>query len=294
MKVNRIALAGAAAALLVSGCKSDPGPFLAVHGPLAFVRYIAAVPDTFATDWRPIDGVENSPPAIGLVFRGTTPYQAMTPGARHIRLFPAPTGVSRPAGVVSQIIVDTTINFTANTYYTVIHLGFSRTGSTPADRLVVLEDVAPPSLAGKVAVRVVHAGTGIGAVDVFATTTSTATVAGSPSFSNVQYGNQSAYVLMDPGTPCVLGSTCTSTLWLRVAATGTVTPEIIAGTSRQAPPGAAGDPVALLTPIGGASMAGSAMTAFILPASVTGSLAPQTAAFQTPVLLYLIDKHPTP
>src|SRR5688572_4231544 len=185
MKANRIALAGVAAVLLGAGCKGDPGPFLAVHGPLAYVRYVAAVPDTFATDWRPIDGIENSPPAIGLVFRSTTPYQAMTPGARHIRLFPAPTGTARPANVVSQIIVDTTINFTASTYYTVVHLGFSRTGSTPADRLVVLEDVAPANLTGKVAVRVVHAGTGIGAVDVFATTTSTAAVAGPAMFTNV-------------------------------------------------------------------------------------------------------------
>jgi hypothetical protein len=64
------------------------------------------------------------------------------------------------------------------------------------------------------------------------------------------------------------------------------------GTSRQAPPGQAGNPTALLTPIGGAKMAGSAMTAFILPASVPQTLAPQTTAFQSPVLLYLIDKHP--
>jgi len=231
-------------------------------------------------DWRPIDGIENSPPAIGLVFRSTTPYQAMTPGPRHIRLFPAPTGTARPANVVSQIVVDTTINFTAATYYTVVHLGFSRNGSTPQDKLVVLEDVAPANLTGKVAVRVVHAGTGIGAVDVFATTTSTDPVAGPAKFSNVQYGSKSDYTLVDPGT-----------LWLRVAATGSTT-EIITGTSRQAPPGAAGDPTALLTPIGGAAMPGSAMTAFILPRSVAGSLAPQTTAFQTPVLLYLIDKHP--
>ena len=280
MKANRIALAGVAAVLLAAGCKGDPGPFLAVHGPLAYVRYVAAVPDTFAMDWRPIDGIENSPPAIGLVFRGTTPYQAMTPGPRHIRLFPAPTGDARPANVVSQIVVDTTINFTASTYYTVVHLGFSRTGATPADRLVVLEDVAPANLTGKVAVRVVHAGTGIGVVDVFATTTSTATVAGPAMFSNVQYGTKTDYSLVDPGT-----------LWLRVATAGTTT-EIITGTSRQAPPGQAGNPTALLTPIGGAAMPGSAMTAFILPRSVLGSLAPQTTAFQTPVLLYLIDKHP--
>ena len=278
MKLNRIVLAGAA--LLLTGCKGDPGPFLATHGPLAYVRYVAAVPDTFATDWRPIDAVENSPPAIGLVFRGTTPYQAMTPGARHIRLFPAPTGVARPADVVSQVIVDTTINFTANTYYTVIHLGFSRTGSTPSDRLLVLEDVAPASIGQKVAVRVVHAGTGIGPVDVFATTTSTAAIAGTPSFANIQYGAQSPYVLFDPGT-----------LWLRVAGTGTTT-ELITGASRQAPAGEPGNPNALLTPIGGAAMAGSAITAFILPRSVAGSQAPQTTAFQAPALVYLIDKHP--
>lgn len=290
MKANRIALAGVAAVLLAAGCKGDPGPFLAVHGPLAYVRYVAAVPDTFATDWRPIDGIENSPPAIGLVFRGTTPYQAMTPGPRHIRLFPAPTGVARPANVVSQIIVDTTINFTASTYYTVVHLGFSRTGSTPEDRLVVLEDVAPANLTGKVAVRVVHAGTGIGAVDVFATTTSTATVGGTPIFSNVQYGTKTDYALLDPATLTTTNPP-TANFWLRVAGTGTTT-EIITGSSRQAPPGQVGDPTALLTPIGGAAMAGSAMTAFILPRSVAGSAAPQTTAFQAPVLLYLIDKHP--
>jgi hypothetical protein len=279
MKVNRIVLAGAAA-LVAVGCKDDPGPFLASHGPLAYVRYVAAVPDTFATDWRPIDGVENSPPAIGLAFRGTTPYQAMTPGARHIRLFPAPTAVSRPTDVVSQIIVDTTITFAANTYYTVIHLGLSRTGGTPADRLVVLEDVAPATIGTQVAVRVVHAGTGIGPVDVFATSASADPITGAPLFPNVQYGSQSAYVLRAPGT-----------LWLRVASTGTTT-ELITGTSRQAPAGQAGNPTALLTPIGGAAMAGSAITAFILPRSVAGSLAPQTTAFQAPVLLYLVDKHP--
>ena len=290
MKANRIALAGVAAVLLAAGCKGDPGPFLAVHGPLAYVRYVAAVPDTFATDWRPIDGVENSPPAIGLAFRGTTPYQAMTPGPRHIRLFPAPTGVARPANVVSQIIVDTTINFTASTYYTVVHLGFSRSGSTPQDRLVVLEDVAPANLTGKVALRVVHAGTGIGAVDVFATTTSTAAVGGTPIFTNVQYGTKTDYSLVDPAT-LTATTPPTANFWLRVATAGSTT-EIITGTSRQAPPGEAGNPTALLTPIGGAAMAGSALTAFILPRSVAGSAAPQSAAFQAPVILYLIDKHP--
>jgi hypothetical protein len=292
MKAMRIALS-LAAVLVAGGCKKDAGPFLNPTVPLAYVRYIAAVPDTFGMDWRPIDAVENSPPAVGLQFRSTTPYQAMAPGARRLRIFPAPVGDVRDPSVVSQIVIDETINFTANTYYTVIHLGFSRTGQTPEDRLVVLEDAVPASIPdGQFALRVVHVGTGLNPVDAYVTATSSAAIAGSPAFSNVAYGDDSPYVLMPTGT-----------VWLRVTDAGSTT-ELVSNNSRQAPPGAAGDPVALLTPIGGASMAKSALTAFVFPRTVAGSTAPQATnpgalpplpagiSFQAPSVVYLVDKHP--
>lgn len=284
MKAQRIALA-LAAALVAAGCTKDPGPFLAVHGPLAYVRYIAAVPDTFAMDWRPIDAVENSPPAVGLVFRSFTPYQAMGTGPRHLRLFPAPVADARDPAVVSQIVIDTTITFDANKYYTVIHIGFSRTGSTPADRLMVMEDQVPTTIGTQVAVRVVNLATGVGAVDVFAQTDSTSALSGAPAFANVAYGAASAYVLFAPGER-----------WFRTTAPGTTTPELARAGGMRAPPGAAGSPNDLLTPVGGSTMAGSAFTAYVFPRSVSGSTAPQTTGatnnFSTPWVIYIVDKHP--
>jgi hypothetical protein len=280
MKAQRIALA-LAAGLALAGCKKDAGPFLASHGPLAYVRYISAVPDTFAMDWRPIDAVENSPPAIGLAFRSHTPYQAMTPGARHIRVFPAPVGDARDPAVVSQIVIDETLTFTANTYYTVVHLGFSRTGQTPEDRLVVIEDNVPASIPdGQVALRVVNVGTGLGAIDAWATTDTTSAISGAPTFANVAYGAASAYVNVPTGA-----------IFLRTTGAGSTT-EIVRGATRRAPNGSPGNPTALLTPIGGADMAKSALTAFVFPRSVASTTAPQTAVFQAPAVVYLVDKHP--
>jgi hypothetical protein len=59
-----------------------------------------------------------------------------------------------------------------------------------------------------------------------------------------------------------------------------------------APPGEAAVPVDNLTAIGGSNMGGSAITAFAFPKSVAGSKAPQTAAFNSPAIVYPIDRHP--
>jgi hypothetical protein len=255
-------------------CEKDEGPFLAPEESIAYVRYVHAVPDTGQTDWRPIDALINSPPAFGLTFRGFTPYQAMGSGARHIRIFPTSTDIN----VTSVPIIDTTLTFNANTYYTLIWTGFARSGQTPADRLVLIEDQIPDVPAGQVSLRVVNLGLDLASVDVFATPAATTPLPASPLVTGIAAGSVSPYQTQTPGP-----------LALQVTASGTRSP-ILAQVL--APPGQAADPTLNLTAVGGSTMGGSAITAFVFRASVTGSKAPQTTAFRNPGIVYLVDRHP--
>ncbi len=259
---------------LLAGCGKEEGPFLAPKQSIAYVRYVHAVPDTGATDWRPIDALDNSPPAFGLAFRGFTPYQAMGSGARKIRVFTTSTDIN----VTSVPIVDTTITFSENTYYTLLWTGFSRSGQAPADRLVLIEDKIPDVPSGQVAVRVVNTGVDLGSVDVFASPDTTSALPAAPLLSAVAADAVSAYQAQTPGP-----------LWLRLTAAGTRSPIL---TQVVAPPGQAGDASQNLTPVGGSTMGGSAFTAFVFRRSVPGSAAPQTGAFTRPGIVYVIDKHP--
>ena len=267
-----------AVALGTAACTKDGGPFLAPVLPLAYTRFVSAVPDTFATDWRFIDAIANSPTAILQPFRGFTPYQATTPGQRRLRIFPNPGGTYVPIGVVTQVMIDTVLTFEENKHYTIIHVGLARTNGTPADRVIVLEDAIPENIGTQIAVRAVNLGVGLGSLDVYATASTTAPLPSSAAFANLAYGAQSAYTMMAPGT-----------LALRVTAAGTNTPVLA---NFAAPAGAVADPANLLTTIGGAAQPGSAFTAFIFPRSVTGTTAPQTTAFQSSAIIYLIDRNP--
>ncbi|MGH7714055.1 MAG: DUF4397 domain-containing protein [Gemmatimonadaceae bacterium] len=263
LALGLIAFAGA--------CEKDEGPFLAPEESIAYVRYVHAVPDTGRTDWRPIDAVVNSPPAFGLDYRGFTPYQAMGSGARQIRIFPTSTNIN----ITSVALIDTTITFNADTYYTLVWTGFARAGQTPADRLVLIQDNIPDVPAGQVSVRVVNLGLDLASVDVFATASATAALPTSPLLSGVAAGAASAYQTQTPGP-----------LALQVTATGTRSP-ILAQVL--APPGRAADATLNLTAVGGSTMGGSALTAFVFRRSVAGSTA---ANFTTPGIVYIVDKDP--
>lgn len=259
----------AAALLGVVACgEDDAGPILAPTPPIAFVRYVHVVPDTSRMDWRPIDAVDNSPFALGLQFRANTPYQAMGAGARRLRVFPTSENIN----ITSQIVVDTTITFTPNTYYTLIHIGLARAGQAPADRIWVIEDPIPATIAAsQVAVRVIHAGVGLGAVDVERSTSASGTFTSVG--TNVQYGTAGAYQLVPTGA-----------LVMRANNAGTTTALAAAST---APAGiAAGGG---LSAAGGSTIGGSALTAIVVPRSVSGSAA---ASFTTPGIIYLVDKAP--
>lgn len=272
MKLITRVLLACSTALLATGCKEDSGPILAPEVPLAFTRFVNAVPDTGAMDYRFVDQVEFSPVTLGLAFRGFSPYQGAAAGPRHIRVFPTSTDF----GTTTSILLDTTITLEPNTYYTIVHVGYARTGQAPGDKFVVLVD-ARPDPAGNVAVRAMNLGTGLGAVDFFAAPPGDP-LPGTPMFANVAEGAVTNYATRAPGAFAVTATPTAST-----TALATVT----------APAGLPADPGSNLTAVGGSGQAGSALLAILMPRSVAGSAAPQSAAFTTPTVVYVVDKHPS-
>lgn len=270
MRPIATAVATAILAAAITACgEDDTGPILAPTPPIAFVRYVHVVPDTSNMDWRPIDAVVNSPEALNMQFRANTPYRAMGAGARRLRIFPT----SEVASITSQVVIDTAITFTANAYYTLIHVGLARPGQAPADRIWVLEDPIPATISGsQIALRVVNAGVGLGAVDV---ESAAATAGPFSSFAaNVAYGAATPYQLVATGARA-----------LRANASGSTT-ALAAPVALPAGTAAGGG----LSAAGGSTIGGSAVTAIVVPRSVAGSLAP--SAFNTPGIIYLVDRAP--
>jgi hypothetical protein len=277
MRVSRIGLA-LVGALLAVGCSGDDGPFFAPQVPLAHTRFINAIPDTGAVDFRFVDLVEYSPFAVQLAYRGFTPYQGTATGARHLKVFTNPGGSNSQIPHVTGVLLDESPSFEAGKYYTIVAVGYARTTGTPRVKLQVYEDPIPDP-GSNVAFRVVNLATGLSSINVGVTAASTDPIP-TATFSNVAYLAASAYLTRAPGNA-----------WFRVQETSSAT-EIVSGNGRQAPVGAAGDPLNNLTTIGGSGQAGSAVTAYVFPRSVAGSTAPQGAAFTTPAIVFIVDKHP--
>jgi len=275
MRVSRIGLA-LVGALLAVGCNKDDGPFFAPQVPLAYTRFINAIPDTGAVDFRFVDLVEYSPFAVQLAYRGFTPYQGAAPGARHLKVFTNPGGSSTQIPFVTGVVLDETPTFEAGKYYTIVAVGYARTEGTPRVKLQVYED-AIPDAGSQVGFRVVHLATGLGALNVSVTSNSTDAIPATPAVSNLAYLGASTYQVRATGNA-----------WFRVQETSSAT-EIVSGNGRQAPPGAAGDPLNNLTTIGGSGQAGSVVSAFVFPRSVAGSTAPSVTA---PSIIFIVDKHP--
>ncbi|MGV3709609.1 MAG: DUF4397 domain-containing protein [Gemmatimonas sp.] len=285
MRLSRIALLGTALAAL-AGCREDAtDPTLAVIPDLAYIRYINAVPDTLNTTLRFIDHVQFVPQTFANVaFRGlgNGGYQGVRLDAHKIRIFTADASDWSVAGNTA-VLVDTTLNFEKGKYYTLLHAGYARQGSTPKQRLVVIEDVHPTPGAN-LAVRFINTGVGLGAMDFYALATNTTPVAGAPAVANLAAGGVSAYITRTPAQ------------FSGVATAPGATTAIAAGA---APAGIAGNPfvpaangvpaVQPIDPVSGATVAGSVLTGFAFPASVTGSRAAASAA---PTVVFYADKQP--
>jgi hypothetical protein len=276
MRVPRIGLA-LLGALLAVGCDNDDGPFLAPEVPLAYTRFINAIPDTGSVDFRFVDVLEYSPFAVQAAYRSFTPYQGTAPGARHLKVFTNPGGSNTQIPHVTGVLVDETPTFEAGKYYTLVAVGYARTTGTPRVKLQVYEDPIPDP-GSQVAFRVVNLATGLSSLDVSVTSASTEAIPATPNVAdNLAYLASSAYL-----------TRATGNAWFRVQES-TAAAEIVTGNGRQAPPGAAGDPLNNLTTIGGSGQAGSAVTAWIFPRTVAGSTAPNVT---TPSIIFTVDKHP--
>jgi len=273
MRLSRFVLLGAAVSAMVGCSEPSDAPTTPNIPPLAFVRYINAVPDTLNTTVRFTDQVEYSPISWANVpFRGLGQgnYQPTAAGARKFRVFTADVVNFSVAGN-TVVLVDTTITFEAGKYYTLLHLGYARAGSAPKQRIINITDALPATPAG-IAFRAIHAGLDVGNVDIYATPTTTDAITGAPLLANVSLNTVSAYL-----------SRATGAFAARVTAPGSTTAVI----SAAAPAGTAGS--SSVDPLGGATIAGSIITAIAFPATPANSAGTR---FTTPGVVYFIDKQP--
>jgi hypothetical protein len=262
----------------VAACDTGSDAMPVETVPLAGVRFVNAVPDTMALDYRFVDQLSNAG-LFDAAFRANqAQYQPVEAGSHTFKVFLSSTD----AAITSTFVNETTFNFAEGGRYTVLHSGYMRSGSTPAATVTVVEDDAPTPAAGKVTLRVLNLAGDLGGVDVFVGTTSTAgqPPAATATWTNVAFGTFSPYVELD-------------TAGLRVAATasGTTTPLLVANTAAPAGAEAQTTPVPV-SAITGVRIAGSVITVVVLPRSVAGSMAPQTTAFQSPAFAFLNDRRP--
>ena len=251
--------------LAFAACSDDEGGRQITDiPPLAFTRFVHAVPDTGATDWRFTDILEFSPAAFGMTYRGFTPYQATQPGTHTLRIFPTSTDIN----VTSTRMIDQEVTFTAGQYYTIVHTGYARAGAAIEDHVVIYQDPIPATISNdQYAIRAMHQGAGWGPIDVYAPSSTTAALPGTPLFTDVDYEEATPYTTLGLGAVALRALPADQTAPLMTMANAT------------APAGAAAVPADNLTAIGGTTIGGSAISAIFLPGSVVGSNAPQTAAF---------------
>ncbi|MBL0937342.1 MAG: DUF4397 domain-containing protein [Gemmatimonadaceae bacterium] len=278
-----ILLFGAAA---LAGCNSDE-----VSGtrtelePAALVRYVNAVPDTSALDFRFTDGnVENSPQFPSIAYRQFTVYQRARAGSRRIAVFTNPLPYGSDIAVAQQKHVDTSFNFEAGKRYTIISYGFARATASPRHRLVIIEDVFPTTLAAtSVGARTIHAAPAAGPLDVYVQTSeSPAGIAGAtPVARNVAALAATPYVTL---TSRPVGGALVYR-WDLAAAGGTTA---LAVSPSSGLPGQAG--TSSSNPLAGFQIGRSVITAIAFGPSVAGSRAPQGGEYASLGMRFLPDQ----
>lgn len=263
---------------LLAACGRDNGVSVNERPPLGGVRFINAVADGGPVDIRMVDQVQWSASSVngtnvGLAFRAGTIHWATEAKARQIRVFPTDSTLA----VTSTVLLDTTITVEANKNVTLMLVGSRAAGGKVS--FVKIDDT-PPALSGaKIAVRFVNAssaGSTPTNADAYLTASTTSSVAGStPSFAGIAPRAASPYVVRDTAQFAVRAAAAAdqTTLWSAAAPAGAPAAGGIAATA-----GAAGP--------------GSAMSAYLFPASVAGTKAP--SAFTTPGVVWFVDLIPAP
>jgi Domain of unknown function (DUF4397) len=269
MRAFKIGLALAGTIALAACGRDASSVFTADNGPLAAIRFVNAVSDSGAQDWRFVDVIENSPVAFGLAFRGMFPgagYQAVGAGARHLRIFQTSTDIIQ----TQKVFFDTTFTFTQGAHYTLITAGTMR--DRTAKLYIITDNFTDPG--AQVSLRVFNAGAG--PLDLYASAAGGTSALPSALASGLANFAATNYTPMAVGPVSLRG--------------------FLAGTSAfpamvdvAAPAGLPADRVNDLTAVGGTTIAGSALTAFVFPRSVAGSNA---ANFTTAGVVYIVDKYP--
>src|SRR3954468_14560010 len=189
MNFSRLLSVGClAAALAAFGGGSDVN--IVTPDPAALVRFINAVPDTGAMDFRFVDAVEGVPstPFVNLKFRDgfDRAYQRVNVGTHHIRVFMGsanvgPSGSTNDPSVVSTVMADTTFTFALGTHYTFLFYGSARAG---AQKFLILTDNVAAAPAGNFSIRAVNMNAAAQDVYVPSGTATVTTVSGTPTFAN--------------------------------------------------------------------------------------------------------------
>jgi hypothetical protein len=269
-KLSMVCLAAGAA----SACSTPDKIVQTENIPTAGVRFINAVPDTNAMDFRFIDIVEsnahynigfrNGPSTVnGVTGSAQIQYKnaRVLPGGRHLRIF-----LSDPSqAVASFVLKDTTVTIEAGKLYTAMMWGNARAGTM---KFVFYEEVVPDP-GTSVGLRVIN--TTSGAVDV-RTYPSTGTVPAAATWAAVPALTRSSFVTATPSQirfnaqPAGGGTAIFDGLAL-IGAAATVDIDALPGTT----------------------IPGSAVTAIVFPASVAGSKA---ATFAAPGVSFMWDRRP--
>jgi hypothetical protein len=117
MHFARNLLLGALAYGVTACASADLGPSTPNIPPLAFVRYINAIPDTLNTTVRWIDDVAFTPQTfVNVPFRGLGQgnFQGLRAGDRRLRVFTYQQVTNNfPVDGNTVVLVDTTFNFQA-------------------------------------------------------------------------------------------------------------------------------------------------------------------------------------
>ena len=262
--------------IAAAGCEKD-ATFVEPIPPQAALHWVNAIPDTGVLDIRPIDIITNAA-LMDAPFRTANMfYQGIDAGTRRVRAFlsstdPAVTGVP---------MLDTTVALNADNSYTLVYTGFARTGSTPSRMLWVVPDTPTDPGANQVGIRVLHAGAGVGNVDINVTRRGTDTLPDTPLAGNAAYQFVSSYLIFTRDTAAA------DSLRIVVTAAGTKAPVLF---TLKLPTGTAGSTTS--NPIPGVRVAGSVVTAVLVPPSVSPSGAPQGGAFAAPSAVFLVDRRP--
>jgi hypothetical protein len=268
--------------LALAACDDDGITGPREFGPSASIRFVNVITDTGTVDFRFVDRVENLPTLLGVPYAGYSGmFQRTHAGSRPTRIFPNATDPT-----LTQVrLVDTNVNLAQNTRYTFVYAGRAGGGQ---DELAIFEEAAPPTPpAGSIAVRVLHAGFGVGNVDVYVVPVDSVRAPlgdwETPSihqFANVGYLSPTQYINV------AARPSGAAAYRFVVTAPGSDTPLFVATPNQ---PGVNPPAGASYGPQPGTQISGSVLTLVLTPGTVAGTRQ-STTGNQSPSGFLMIDK----